>query len=61
VISFASRYLTLEPGDVIAMGTALRASAAGGAVQNVDLVRLGGLIEVEIERIGVLSNPVERR
>jgi 2-keto-4-pentenoate hydratase/2-oxohepta-3-ene-1,7-dioic acid hydratase in catechol pathway len=61
VISFASRYLTLEPGDVIAMGTALRASAGGGAVQNVDLVRLGGLIEVEIERIGVLSNPVERR
>jgi hypothetical protein len=43
------------------MGTALRASAGGGAVQNVDLVRLGGLIEVEIERIGVLSNPVERR
>jgi 2-keto-4-pentenoate hydratase/2-oxohepta-3-ene-1,7-dioic acid hydratase in catechol pathway len=61
VISFASRYLTLEPGDVIAMGTALRASAGGSAVQNVDLVRLGGLIEVEIERIGVLSNPVERR
>jgi 2-keto-4-pentenoate hydratase/2-oxohepta-3-ene-1,7-dioic acid hydratase in catechol pathway len=61
VISFASRYLTLEPGDVIAMGTALRASAGGGAVQNVDLVRLGGLIEVEIEGIGVLSNPVERR
>jgi len=61
VISFASRYLTLEPGDIIAMGTALRASAGGGAVQNVDLVRLGGLIEVEIEGIGVLSNPVERR
>jgi 2-keto-4-pentenoate hydratase/2-oxohepta-3-ene-1,7-dioic acid hydratase in catechol pathway len=61
VISFASRYLTLEPGDVIAMGTALRTSAGGGAVQNVDLVRLGGLIEVEIEGIGVLSNPVERR
>ncbi|KAB1650440.1 fumarylacetoacetate hydrolase family protein [Pseudoclavibacter endophyticus] len=59
VVSFTSQYLTLEPGDVIAMGTALRASAKGGAVQNVDLVRLGGTVEVEIEGIGVLSNPVE--
>ncbi|QEW02388.1 fumarylacetoacetate hydrolase family protein [Microbacterium lushaniae] len=61
VISFASEYLTLEPGDVIAMGTALQRSARGGAVQNVDLTRLGGVIEVSIEGIGTLSNPVERR
>jgi 2-keto-4-pentenoate hydratase/2-oxohepta-3-ene-1,7-dioic acid hydratase in catechol pathway len=61
VISFASRYLTLEPGDVIAMGTALRPSAAGGAVQNIDLARLGGTIEVEIDEIGLLANPVVRR
>lgn len=61
VISFASEYLTLEAGDVIAMGTALKRSARGGAVQNVDLVRLGGVIEVSIEGIGTLSNPVERR
>ncbi len=51
-MSFASEYLTLEPGDVI---------AKGGAVQNVDLMRLGGVIEVSIEGIGTLSNPVERR
>lgn len=61
VISFASRYLTLEPGDVIAMGTALKRSARGGAVQNVDLNRLGGVLDVEIEGVGRLSNPVERR
>ncbi|GAA4431038.1 hypothetical protein GCM10023169_35180 [Georgenia halophila] len=61
VISFASEYLTLEPGDVIAMGTALKASAKGGAVQNVDLTALGGTIEVGIEGIGVLANPVEHR
>ncbi|WP_033291018.1 fumarylacetoacetate hydrolase family protein [Amycolatopsis jejuensis] len=59
VISYASRYLALEPGDVIGMGTALRNS--GGAVQNVDLNRLGGQVEVSIEGIGTLSNPVERR
>ncbi|NDK31939.1 fumarylacetoacetate hydrolase family protein [Nesterenkonia haasae] len=61
VISFASHYLTLEPGDIIAMGTALKASAQGGAVQNVDLVELGGTVEVAIEGIGTLSNPVEKR
>jgi 2-keto-4-pentenoate hydratase/2-oxohepta-3-ene-1,7-dioic acid hydratase in catechol pathway len=61
VISFASGYLTLEVGDVIAMGTALKRSARGGAVQNVDLARLGGVIEVSIEGIGTLSNPVVRR
>ncbi len=61
VVSFASSYLTLEPGDIIAMGTALKRSSAGGAVQNVDLTTLGGVIEVAIEGIGTLSNPVERR
>ncbi|WP_410676543.1 fumarylacetoacetate hydrolase family protein [Amycolatopsis sp. cmx-4-68] len=61
VIAFASRYLTLEPGDVIGMGTALRTSAKGGAVQNLDLNRLGGVVTVTIDRIGTLSNPVHRR
>ncbi|MBQ1442302.1 MAG: fumarylacetoacetate hydrolase family protein [Renibacterium sp.] len=61
VISFASGYLTLEAGDIIAMGTALRQSGTAGAVQNIDLTRLGGKVEVEIEGIGVLGNPVQRR
>jgi 2-keto-4-pentenoate hydratase/2-oxohepta-3-ene-1,7-dioic acid hydratase in catechol pathway len=62
VVSFVSGYQTLEPGDIIAMGTALKASAAGGsAVQNVNLTQLGGRIEVTISGIGTLSNPVETR
>jgi 2-keto-4-pentenoate hydratase/2-oxohepta-3-ene-1,7-dioic acid hydratase in catechol pathway len=62
VVSFISEYQTLEPGDVIAMGTALKASASGGgAVQNVNLTELGGPIEVTISGIGTLSNPVETR
>jgi 2-keto-4-pentenoate hydratase/2-oxohepta-3-ene-1,7-dioic acid hydratase in catechol pathway len=60
VISFLSSYMTLEPGDIIAMGTALKPSVAGGsAIQNVNLVALGGPIEVTISGIGTLSNPVE--
>jgi 2-keto-4-pentenoate hydratase/2-oxohepta-3-ene-1,7-dioic acid hydratase in catechol pathway len=61
VISYMSGYQTLEPGDIIAMGTALKASSAGGAVQNVNLTELGGPIEVTISGIGTLSNPVEVR
>jgi 2-keto-4-pentenoate hydratase/2-oxohepta-3-ene-1,7-dioic acid hydratase in catechol pathway len=60
VIAFMSSYLTLDPGDIIAMGTALRPSAAGGsAIQNVNLAALGGPIEVTISGIGTLANPVE--
>lgn len=60
VVSFVSGYMSLEPGDIIAMGTALKASASGGsAVQNVDLAKLGGPISVSIDGIGELANPVE--
>lgn len=62
VVSYMSEYQTLEPGDIIAMGTALKASSSGGgAVQNVNLTELGGPIEVTISGIGTLSNPVETR
>jgi 2-keto-4-pentenoate hydratase/2-oxohepta-3-ene-1,7-dioic acid hydratase in catechol pathway len=67
VISYLSGYQTLEPGDIIAMGTALKASSSGAsagqntAVQNVNLTTLGGRIEVSISGIGTLSNPVEMR
>lgn len=58
VVSYSSQYMTLEPGDIISMGTALKASATGGAVQNVDLTQLGGVIDVTISGIGTLTNPV---
>ncbi|MGH9099667.1 MAG: fumarylacetoacetate hydrolase family protein [Acidimicrobiales bacterium] len=61
VLSFVSRWMTLEPGDIVAMGTALSPAAGGSAVQNVDLTRLGGPVEVEISGIGVLRNEVEYR
>jgi 2-keto-4-pentenoate hydratase/2-oxohepta-3-ene-1,7-dioic acid hydratase in catechol pathway len=61
VLSFLSRYVTLWPGDIVAMGTALKKSAAGGAVQNVDLNKLGGPVSVTMEKIGTLSNTVINR
>ncbi len=59
VIAFISRYMTLWPGDVISMGTALKKSSTGGAVQNVDLTKLGGPVSVSIARIGTITNGVK--
>ncbi len=51
LVSYASRAFTLLPGDVILTGT----PAGVGPVQP------GQRVEVEIDRIGVLSNPFVRR
>ena len=49
LISFISHIMTLEPDDVIATGT----PAGVGPVQ------AGDVIEVEVDGVGVLRNPVE--
>lgn len=61
VIEFVSHYMTLEPGDIIALGTALKSAGGGQAVQTVDLNLLGGPVAVSISGIGTLSNPVTHR
>lgn len=47
VVSYLSRYVTLEPGDVIFTGTP-------GTTRS---FKAGDVVEVEIEGIGVLRNP----
>lgn len=55
-ISTISEYSTLEPGDLIALGTP---PGVGHAKKpNPRWLRPGEVIEVEIERIGILANPV---
>ena len=51
VVSFVSHTFTLLPGDVIMTGT-----PAGGAP-----VYAGDRVDITIEGIGTLSNPVVRR
>jgi 2-keto-4-pentenoate hydratase/2-oxohepta-3-ene-1,7-dioic acid hydratase in catechol pathway len=58
VLEFLSGHLTLLAGDMVSMGTALKRSAQGGAVQNIDLNKLGGPVSVTIEKIGTLTNHV---
>lgn len=62
VLAFLSQYMTLLPGDVVSLGTAIKRSGPGTrAVQNVELDKLGGPVCVAIAGIGALSNPVEFR
>lgn len=48
VVSYISRYLTLEPGDIVYTGTPGQTHA----------MKPGDTVEIEIEGIGVLRNPV---
>jgi 2-keto-4-pentenoate hydratase/2-oxohepta-3-ene-1,7-dioic acid hydratase in catechol pathway len=54
-LSLLSESLTLEPGDVVVMGTP---SGVGYARNPPVWMKAGDTIEVEIEGIGVLGNPV---
>jgi 2-keto-4-pentenoate hydratase/2-oxohepta-3-ene-1,7-dioic acid hydratase in catechol pathway len=48
IVSYVSRYVTLEPGDVIYTGTPGTTRA----------MKPGDIVEVELEGVGVLRNPV---
>ena len=55
LIAFISETVTLEPGDVIATGTP---PGVGFARKPPVFLKPGDLMEVEVEGLGVLSNPV---
>jgi len=51
IVSYISRYVTLEPGDVIYTGTP-------GTTRQ---MKHGDVVEVELEQVGLLRNPVVQR
>ena len=55
LIEFITRSITLEPGDVIATGTP---PGVGFARKPPVFLKSGDVVEVGIERIGALGNPV---
>jgi len=55
VIAHASAAFTLEPGDLILTGTP---SGVGAYRDPPIAMQSGDLVEIEVERIGVLANPV---
>ena len=57
LVSFLSRDITLEPGDVISTGTP---PGVGFARKPPIYLKDGDVMEVEIDGIGMLRNPVRR-
>jgi acylpyruvate hydrolase len=55
LIAFISQYSTLEPGDVIATGTP---SGVGNFREPQVFLKAGDTVRIEIENIGVQTNPV---
>ena len=55
-ITLLTECMTLEPGDVIVMGTP---AGVGQARTPPVWMKHGDVVEIEIERIGVLRNPIE--
>jgi acylpyruvate hydrolase len=55
LIAYLSQVMTLEPGDVVATGTP---SGVGFARNPPRFLRPGDVVEVEIQGIGTLANPV---
>jgi 2-keto-4-pentenoate hydratase/2-oxohepta-3-ene-1,7-dioic acid hydratase in catechol pathway len=54
-LAYICEGMTLEPGDVVAMGTC---SGIGAAFKPPKWLRAGDVVEIEIERIGVLRNKI---
>ncbi len=54
-IAFLSSLMTLQPGDLIATGTP---SGVGFKRQPPVFLKAGDIVEIEIERIGTIRNPV---
>jgi 2-keto-4-pentenoate hydratase/2-oxohepta-3-ene-1,7-dioic acid hydratase in catechol pathway len=53
-IAFASRFMTLEPGDTILTGTPAGVGATSGTY-----LKAGDVMEARVERLGVLRTPVQ--
>lgn len=58
VLSYLCQFLTLEPGDIVSCGTAFRPSPGRRSIHHANLQRVPGPVEVTIEGIGTLVNPV---
>ncbi|GCE13804.1 fumarylacetoacetate hydrolase family protein [Tengunoibacter tsumagoiensis] len=57
-IAFISTFMTLVPGDIISTGTP---AGVGFARKPPIYLKAGDLVEVEIERVGTIRNPVVSR
>jgi 2-keto-4-pentenoate hydratase/2-oxohepta-3-ene-1,7-dioic acid hydratase in catechol pathway len=55
IVAYISDTMTLEPGDVIATGTP---GGVGASMTPPRFLRPGDVVEIEVERIGIVRNPI---
>ena len=55
LVTYISQFMTLTPGTVVVTGTPSGVGSARGR-----FLQVGDVIEVEIEKLGILTNRVER-
>lgn len=58
VLSFISQFQTLEPGDVVSLGTAFKPGAGRKSIHQADFQTVPGPVSVAIDGLGRLDNPV---
>lgn len=57
LVAFISEMMTLEPGDIIMTGTP---AGVGFAMEPQRFLKDGDIVRIEIEKIGVLENKIEK-
>jgi len=58
VLSFISHFQTLEPGDVVSLGTAFKPGATRKSIHHANLQTVPGPVEVAIAGLGTQRSPV---
>jgi 2-keto-4-pentenoate hydratase/2-oxohepta-3-ene-1,7-dioic acid hydratase in catechol pathway len=60
IIAYITRFHSLWPGDIIAMGTAFKPGKSGGrSLHAANITALGGDLKIEISGLGVLLSTVQ--
>lgn len=57
LLAYLTKFITLQPGDLLASGTP---AGVGFARKPPVFLQPGDRIDIEVERVGTLSNPVQR-
>jgi 2-keto-4-pentenoate hydratase/2-oxohepta-3-ene-1,7-dioic acid hydratase in catechol pathway len=58
IVSFISQFHTLQPGDVISLGTAFKPAANRKSIHTANFQTVAGPVEVSIDGLGTQENPV---
>jgi 2-keto-4-pentenoate hydratase/2-oxohepta-3-ene-1,7-dioic acid hydratase in catechol pathway len=58
VLSFISQFHTLEPGDIVSLGTAFKPGAGRKSIHQANFQTVAGPVSVAIEKLGRQENPV---